>query len=512
MPWGPAPRWNDEEQTVTTALQRTDQDGWTGPAGEPATPSGVRPRPRGSWFSDPAWPVVALLAGWPFWWAAGVGDYAPIVVAVPMLWRMYKWRVRDGRSIKLPPGFGLWLLFLVPMVVAVLTLGQTAPDTMPTRVSTASISWGMRALLYFACTVILLYAGNLTERELPRKRLAWLLGLVGMYAVAGALLAVADPSFHFTSPLAHVVPQSIQNASQGQLQALLHPGFTEKENFLGHGRVAAPFIYANTWGNNVAITLPWLFVAWRSFGSGWQRRAVWVVLFLSVVGIITSYDRGLWLAIVVAIFYLAVRFAIQGKTALLAGFVCGLLLVVIVFLLSPLSDIITNRLQNGQSDTSRTALSILSVKDALASPIIGWGDTRREFGSSKSIAIGRTANCSACGQRSAGSNGQLWLLLISTGFTGAFFYMAFFAYGIWRYRRDQTPYGITGVLVLVLSFVFSVAYNAVGGTLAFTMLAYVILWKNDRELRQPDRPPVPADKRPTQLIGGPQSIAPRTLA
>jgi hypothetical protein len=486
---------------VTTALQRTDQDDWTGPAGEPATSSGARPRRRGSWFSDPAWPVVALLAGWPFWWAMGVGDYAPIVVAVPMLWRMYKWRMRDGRHIKLPPGFGLWVLFLIVMLAAVTALGQTAPHTIPPHASTVIISWGMRALTYLGCTVVLLYAGNLTERELPRKRLAWQLGLVGIYAVTGALLAMADPSFHFSSPLAYVVPQSIQTLSQGQLSAMLHPGFTEYETFLGHGRVAAPFLYANTWGNNVAITLPWLFVAWRSYGTRWQRRAVWVVLVLSVVGIITSYDRGLWLAIVCAFFYLAVRFAIRGRTALLAGFVCGLLLVVVVVLLSPLSGIITNRLQNGQSDTSRTALSILSVKDAVASPIIGWGDTRREFGSSKSIAIGRTANCSACGQRSAGSNGQLWLLLITTGFAGTLFYMAFFGYGIWRYRHDETPYGITGVLVLVLSFVFSVAYDAVGGTLAFTMLAYVILWKNDRELQHSNGPPSTAPGHATRANG-----------
>lgn len=494
---------------MTTALQRTRQEGRDDRAAAPAAPPGARSGRRYRFFSDPAWPVVALLGGWPFWWAMGVGDYAPIVVAVPMLWRMYKWRMRDGRRIRFPPGFGLWLLFLIPMIAAVLELGQQAPATMPGRASTEIISWGMRALTYLGCTVVLLYAGNLTEEELPRKRLAWQLGLVGIYAVAGALLAVADPSFRFTAPLAYVIPNSIQNASQGQLAAILHPGFTENETFLGHGRVAAPFLYANTWGNNVAITLPWLLVAWRSFGTAWQRKAIWVVMLLSVVGIIISYDRGLWLAIACALLYLAIRFAGQGKTALLAGFVVAILLVVIVVLVTPLSGIITTRLQNGQSDTSRTTLSILSVKDALASPILGYGDTRREYGSSKSIAIGRTVNCSACGQRSAGSNGQLWLLLITTGFTGTIFYMAFFGYGVWRYRHDKTPYGMVGVLVLVLSFVFSVAYDAGGGTLSFTLLAYAVLWKNDREARQSNRPPAIADKRSPQLIGGRRGIAAR---
>jgi hypothetical protein len=489
---------------VTTALQRTSRDALP-PAASPDSPS----RLRGSWFArDPAWPVVALLAGWPIWWAVGIGDYAPVFVAVPMAWRMYKWRASGRRSIRVPRGFGLWLLFLICMLAGAVALGQTAPDTMPGSSGTRIISWGMRALSYLGSTVVLLYAGNLTERELPRRRLAWLLGLVGIYAVIGGYLALLAPSFRFTSPLAAVVPQSLQNASLGQVYTLLHPGFTEIESFLGHGRVAAPFLYANTWGNNLAITLPWLLVAWRSYGTGWQRKAVWVVLALSVVPIINSYDRALWLAIVCALFYLAVRFAGQGRVALLTGFCVGLLVLALVFLASPLSDLISTRLANGQSDTARSSLSVMAVKDALASPLIGYGDTRREFGSQKSIAIGRTANCSACGQRSVGSNGQLWLLLITTGFPGTVLYLGFFGYGVWQYRRDKTPYGLTGVLVLLFGFVFSVAYDAVGGTLAFTMLAFAILWKNDRELRQAGDPPVTAnghaqpDGRPRGITAG----------
>jgi hypothetical protein len=38
-----------------------------------------------------------------------------------------------------------------------------------------------------------------------------------------------------------------------------------------------------------------------------------------------------------------------------------------------------------------------------------------------------------------------------------------------------------GVLVLVLGFPFMIVYIAVGPPLVFTMLAYAVLWKNDRE-------------------------------
>ena len=43
---------------------------------------------------------------------------------------------------------------------------------------------------------------------------------------------------------------------------------------------------------------------------------------------------------------------------------------------------------------------------------------------------------------------------------------------------------MVGVLVLVLGFPFMIVYIAVGPPLVFTMLAYVILWKNDRVLHK----------------------------
>jgi len=61
------------------------------------------------------------------------------------------------------------------------------------------------------------------------------------------------------------------------------------------------------------------------------------------------------------------------------------------------------------------------------------------------------------------------------------FSSAFFLYGIWRYWPDPTPYGLVGVLVLILPLLFMFVYVAVGPPLTWTMLAYALLWKNDRE-------------------------------
>jgi hypothetical protein len=471
---------------VTTALERARQNGLRGskgaPAAQPEVP-GRSPRARRlSWFArDPAWPIVALLAGWPLWWCLGVGDYFPIVLAFPMIRRMYHWRVNRERTIRLPPGFRIWTLFLIVTFFSVSTISLTAPDSVVTPTGSRIISWALRTGVYFAVTVLLVYAGNLTEAELPRRRFAWLLGLVGIYTAIGGILGVADPHFQFTSPLAYLLPKSLQN-NNGLVAMMLHPGFSQVQNILGYavGRPRAPFDYTNMWGNVLAIMLPWLIVAWWSYGNRKERRNVLIVMAVALVPVVYSLDRGLWVGIAISILYVAVRFALRGKLALLAGLAGVLALVAVVVVASPLQSLISQRLSHGKSNAVRSSLSGLAIDVALSSPVIGYGDTRHEQGSTNSIAVGKTAKCHSCGSRDIGGNGQLWMLLITSGFLGAGLYCAFFLYGIWRYWRDPTPYGLVGVLVLILGFPFMIVYIAVGPPLAFTMLAYALLWKNDR--------------------------------
>ena len=471
---------------MTTALDRAGQNGMGGdatPSAEPRVPGRTHQVKRRSWFArDPAWPIVVLCVGWPLWWCLGVGDYFPIVLAFPMIRRMYHWRVNRERTIRLPPGFTVWSLFLIVTLVSISAISLTAPNSVASPTGSRIISWALRTGVYFAVTVLLVYGGNLTEKELPRRRLAWLLGLVGIYTVVGGVLGVLDPHFQFTSPLAYLLPHSLQN-NNGLLAMMLHPGFSQVQNILGYavGRPRAPFDYTNMWGNCLAITLPWLIVAWWCYGHRKERRNLLIVMAVALVPVVYSLDRGLWVGIGISILYVAVRFAMRGKIALLVGLFGVLALVAVVVLASPLHSLISQRLSHGKSNAVRSSLSGLATHAALSSPFIGYGDTRHELGSTNSIAVGKTAKCHSCGSRDIGGNGQLWMLLISAGFLGAALYCGFFGYGIWRYWRDPTPYGTAGVLVLVLAFPFMIVYIAVGPPLAWTMLAYVILWKNDRE-------------------------------
>jgi O-Antigen ligase len=472
---------------VTTALERGGQNGRVHQPGPPPTetpgfPSGL-PRRRLSWWQrfkrDPAWPIVLLLAGWPLMWATGLSFFAIPLLSIPMVYRMYIWRARRLRPIKMPAGFGMWILFLIVMLAGAATLSLQAPQTIGGPTSHRFISWAVRVFLYLGATVILLFTGNLTEEELPRRRLVWLLGLLGIYTIFGGLAGIAAPGLHFTSPLAVLVPGSLQQ-NNVEIASMLHPALTQLQTFQGRGRPQAPFTYSNGWGNDCALLLPFIFVLWRerALHSKWVRRLASFCLAIAIIPIVLSFDRGLWVGVIVIAAYVVVRTATQNLNRLI-WVVGGILVIVIAIAVSPLSSLISTRLSHGSSNSGRLAQAVIALEAADKSPVIGYGDTRHQQGSTQSIAVGRTAGCSDCGQQDIGSHGQVFLTLIANGFVGTFFYVAFFACGAWRYRRDKTPYGQAGELVILLGFMFMFTYESVGITLALTMVAYALLWKND---------------------------------
>jgi hypothetical protein len=448
-------------------------------------PAAQRRRRRGRFravLRNPAWPVSFLLVGYPIWWALGIADFMWLILAVPMIARMVAWRTRGGRPIRVPPGFGLWLLFLVIMVAGIATITLVAPGTVPSLVSRRVLSYANRTAGYFGITVLLLYAGNLTERELPRRTLAWMLGLVGVFTVIGGVAGMILPHLQFSSPFLLLLPKGIQ--ANAFVQASTHPALTQVQNVLGTpgGRPKAPYDYTNTWGDCLTILLPFL-LAWAWLGRRRQRLFALCVTVIAMGPLLYSLNRGAWIGVLLSVVYLAVRLAARGKVALLGGLLAALILAATLVAFTPLNSVVTGRIQNGKSNDLRSHLDGLAITDGLKSPILGFGDTRQEQGSPSSIAVGPSAKCPVCGQLAVGSTGQLWLLLVTDGIAGAFFYLAFFAYGAWRFWRDPSPYGLAGVLVLLLSFWYMLSYDATGAPLGFTVLAYALLWKNDLHRR-----------------------------
>jgi hypothetical protein len=428
----------------------------------------------------PAWPVTALLALYPLWWAVGLGVLIFPILAAPMLVLLLRRRAA-GRPLRLPPGFGWWALFLTAVVISIAVLGADPPGTVVEHATDRLLAVLYRLAMYVSLTVLLLYAGNLQETELPRRRLVKLLGWLFVVTVAGGLLGMVAGRFEFTSPVEWLLPSGVRN--KGFVQSLVHPYAAQIMDLVGGDkpRPAAPWGYTNTWGNNFCLLVGWLAVAAFSARRPGPKLFAVLVLAVSIVPAVISLNRGLWIGLGVLVLYVAARYVLLGKLWIIAvvGLAAAALAVSVVA--SPLGDMVSARLDNGKSNGVRSFLIDRALDGAADSPIIGYGSTRNTIGGRQSITVGESAGCERCGNFTVGGNGQLWQLIYAHGAAGTIGYLGFFGYGLWRFRRDRSAIGIAGSAAIVTSFSAMFWYNSLATPLAFMVLAYALLWRNAEE-------------------------------
>lgn len=426
----------------------------------------------------PAWPVAGVLLLYPLWWALGLGVLIFPLVAVPMAALLLRAHVA-GRALRLPPGFALWAVFLATVLVGVAVLGAEPAGAVDEHASGRLLGAGYRVIQYAALTVLLIYAGNLTEAELSRRRLVRLLAWLFVITVAGGLLGVFAGHFEFTSPVELLLPSHVRN--KGFVQSLVHPYAAQIMDVVrdAHPRPAAPWGYTNTWGNNFCLLVVW-FAAW-AWGYPARRRTrllALACLAVSVVPVVHSLNRGLWIGLGAAAVYVAVRLAVAGRTWAIGGIAVAAAALATAIALTPLGGVVGARLDDGHSNGVRSFLMERAITGMAESPVVGFGSTRTTMGGRNSITVGESAACERCGNFTVGGNGQLWQLLFAHGLVGTAAYLGFFGYGLWRFRRDRGPIGIAGGCAIFGGFAAMLWYNALVTPLAFMFLAYALLWRN----------------------------------
>jgi hypothetical protein len=448
-----------------------------------------------------AWPLAALLLGYPVWWAMGIAPLVWSIFAIPMLVQLYR-----RRPIKLPPMFWAWALFLVLVAISALMINVKAPDTIPVNSGAGHyIAYAIRLFNYVSVTVVMVYTGNLTEKELPRLRLIRWLSVVFIVTVIGGLAGTFAPHFGYDSPLAKIMPSSLQAIDF--VQQFTHIATAQIQTVLGYPRPSAPFEYANAWGNNYSMLLIWFVIGWLLYASNGRRLVALGILVISIIPVVYSQNRGMWLGLVLGVGYIAVRLALLRRYAVLFALVAGMTVAGAVIAFSPLENVVVARIATPHSNEVRGSLSIESLKVAASSPVIGYGSTRSTIGSDKSATIGQSPGCPRCGNRVIGSTGQLWLLLVAQGFVGAILYLLFLFQGVIRYWRDRSAVGIGGTLVLLLGVFYSLFYTSVVSPLAITLMGLALLWRNDQARREQRAAEAEAEAAGSDLSGPPRALA-----
>lgn len=417
------------------------------------------------------WPLVALFAGYPLWWALGIAPFVALAAAIPLALELR----RHGR-LRAPRGFGMWLVFLGWLLVGILLLQVAAPDAIPTTSGSRYATFLFRFMWFAAATIVLLYVGNL-RKELSLQWFCRTIGTMFIVIVAGGLLGWAAPKFQFESPMELLL------GSHGKspfIQNLIHPSAAQIQVFLGYeqGRPSAPFSFTNSWGVNCAVTLPFFIVGW--FHRTSQMRKVFgaVVLVLSLIPIVSSLNRGLWVALIACALMLTVRTALQGKPLMLAGGLLAGGIAALIIILSPLGGLVGERLAHGNSNSGRTNLGTQTlVSTVTGSPIVGFGTTRDPAGNWVSIAAGASAQCPRCTPPPLGTQGQAWLVMFTSGFGGLILYIGFFVYQFCRGFWVRSIYATAGLSAVTMAMVTAPFYNTVDPSLLVIMAAVGLMWR-----------------------------------
>jgi polysaccharide biosynthesis protein PslJ len=423
------------------------------------------------------WPVLALFWGFPLWWALGLGVLIFPLLAVPMVWQL--WRHGD---VRVPPLFGWWLLFLAWQLWGLFTLYVNDPTLYVAGSTVGRMpAWTLRVGSLAAVTVLAVFVWNLDSRVFGPRRLlnclAWLCGVT----IVGGYVGTAYPTLEFTGALEYIVPAGLRE--QAYVSSLIHPSVAQITDVLGFDapRPKAPFEYTNTWGNNLAVLLV-LLLPWAAAGGPRRRAIAGVMAGLAVVPIILSLNRGVWLGLALVVVFLAATFARQRRPAAAIAVGATALLLGAALTLTPLGTTLAERATHGHSDVTRSNIAGGSLEVSLDSPVVGLGSARTANGGSASLGAGRSPACPQCATVIYGSNGFLWTTLVTTGLVGAAIYVSWLGAILWRTRRYTGILSSSARAVVVLALFFSLFYDHFPSPMAIFWMAIVLLWRS-----QPDR-------------------------
>ncbi len=437
--------------------------------------------PARRWRPPTHWPLSLALLGFPLWWALGLSTILPMLLALVMADQLLR-----RRRLVLPGGFVIWAMYLAWFCFGLFVLFADAPGAVPGGDSSRLLVFGYRAAWYLTVTIVLLWLTNLSEAELSTRWLYQLLGFMFVVTAVGGLTGVVAPNIEFTSLVEALLPSGLR--SNSLVQSLVHPSVADLQNVLGRpeARPKAPFPFANSWGSNLALFLPFFLVAWFRHGPRWQRFVGPAVLVLAMIPVVYSLNRGLWICLAMGAAGFLLLQVSRGRPLPVVMTVMVLVSGILALALSPLGAVFQERLDNQHSNDRRGQLLTQTWNSTIeGSPIVGFGSTRDVQGSFASIAGASTPDCGPCGVPPLGTQGHIWQLVFAQGIVGAALFLAFFVLALSRCWRCRTTTETLGTFVLAFFGLMLLIYDTLGMPLLTVMLVVGLVAREQRAKAQP---------------------------
>jgi polysaccharide biosynthesis protein PslJ len=418
----------------------------------------------------PSWPLAWLFLGLPAWWALGLMD----VIIVPLAVVMLLYLGRAGH-VRVPRGFAVWLVFLFFMCGSVIELTKV----------TQYFTFSYRAGIYLACTVLFVYVYNSWRSISDRRILGYLVGYFAVM-VAGGYLGAAFPVHRLTTPMYYLLAKETPFLVSNQLvQSMVVRPFSQYDPtgyFQIPPRPAAPFLYANNWGNAYSLLLPLVLVfVIETRHHTWKRRLLVLLSLSSAIPAMLTLNRGMFIGLGIVALYLGLRLAARGYLlhVVLAATVTG---GIGLFLWNALhvSAGLDTRVQ--ASNDTRVSLYTQSLHAITASPLFGFG-----------VPIESTS-ANRWDPR-VGTQGQFWMVLVSHGMIAVACFVGFFVLTAFLTFRRRDLAGKVYNAVILAGAIETLFYGLLPDGLPLMMTVAALAYRPSASER---RRPLAAS-RPTSL-------------
>lgn len=397
--------------------------------------------------SVPAWPVTLLLGLYPVWWALGVLDMILIPFAVVM--GLYLLRTP---GLRVPRGFGLWMLFL----------GWAAFSLIEVNGIANYLNFFFKYAIYLSSTVLFVYIYN-ARRHLDARKVLGLLTIVWLTTVAGGYLGVAFPGGVLRTPMSYVVSvikvvqpgtATILNNELVQFMVVRRFAQYNPTSFFGVApRPTAPFRFTNNWGFAYSVLLPTAF-AYALLARPRRKILILAVLIpASLVPALLTLNRGMMVGVVIAMVYASIRLLFRGRPGPLIATAIFALIAFGLFSALGIQNRLDTRLgHEGSSTDIRASLYEQSLQSVPASPIFGKGTPQG-------------GNATDPNAPPVGTQGQVWMVLVSHGPVALGAFLGWFALGAWQSRRRTDVAGFACHVALTVATIELFYY----GTLPYGM-------------------------------------------
>ena len=389
------------------------------------------------------------------WWLLGLGEFAwPLAAAVMVV------LMTLVRRISVPRGFGIWVFFLLWVIAS---LSQV--DTLGRGVGAV-----YRVGMYASALVIFVYVWN-ARRRVGTRYLLGLFTIFFLWTVVGGYLGLMFPSATIRTPLSYLLPSGILSNDLVQQMAVrrLTQYNPDAWNVIDP-RPSAPFLYTNNWGNAYSLLVPLAVLYLREVRGTAKAWAVGALLAVSVVPAFLTLNRGMFLGLAVIGVYAAVRFAAMGHVRALVGLAAMTVVGFVALQFLPVIDRLESRLETSGTNDSRLTVYSETLRQTLASPLLGYGAPRP----ATNVAIEIPA---------LGTQGQVWMVVFSQGFVGIALFLAGLLWLVARTSRRRDMVGVVVNAVLVGLLVETFYYGVLGVGLGVSMAAAALV------MRPQDPPP-----------------------